>query len=101
MLSTVGIWTRISIGLEKLLSDIIVVPIKLESKQIVKKQRQSDLQDIIMDVLQRHPKLAYYQVDDKILGYELHTTNGKDSNVERSCTLSNVHRASMMYAQHC
>ncbi|GJJ69552.1 TBC1 domain family member 20 [Entomortierella parvispora] len=32
-----------------------------KSKQIIKKQRQTDLQDIIMDVLQRHPKLAYYQ----------------------------------------
>ncbi|KAF8950183.1 hypothetical protein BGZ52_003411 [Haplosporangium bisporale] len=33
----------------------------VESRQSVKKQRQEELQQIIIDVLRRHPKLAYYQ----------------------------------------
>ncbi|KAI9236879.1 MAG: rab-GTPase-TBC domain-containing protein [Podila humilis] len=32
-----------------------------KSRQSVKKQRQEELQQIIIDVLRRHPKLAYYQ----------------------------------------
>lgn len=34
----------------------------VESRQSVKKQRQEELQQIIIDVLRKHPKLAYYQV---------------------------------------
>ncbi|KAG0213573.1 hypothetical protein BGX28_003990 [Mortierella sp. GBA30] len=32
-----------------------------ESQQAVKRQRQDDLLQVILDVLHRHPKLAYYQ----------------------------------------
>ncbi|KAG0326313.1 hypothetical protein BGZ99_009751 [Dissophora globulifera] len=37
------------------------LPADTKSQQAVKKQKQEDLSHLIMDVLRRHPKLAYYQ----------------------------------------
>lgn len=42
--------------------EIAELYISVESRQSVKKQRQDELQQIVIDVLRRHPKLAYYQV---------------------------------------
>ncbi|KAG0004879.1 hypothetical protein BGZ79_007778 [Entomortierella chlamydospora] len=53
-----------------------------KSQQSFKKQKQEDLLHVIMDVLRRHPKLAYYQVSDHrqaTIPLSLHMVLGKEA----------------------